>query len=229
MGLPPDVQALLDHNIRFSGISQNTYNAVKPYAVQYQVPDEIWETVALMESGGNPQAKNKSGAYGLFQLLTPGGQGDAAIKAGLTPDQLFDPGINAKYAMPMIAKAYVAHRDIFDGSNEWWINFASTSGHPFENGTVTDYVSTVGHRLAAIWQSESSKGPSLTNPVQPIVSGVQNTVDATKTIADFITMLMNGGLVKIGLFTLALLIIIVGFVVVTKQDVGMMSMLGKTL
>lgn len=219
MTLSPDQQALLNHKVLFPGISQSTYDAVEPYAVAQNVPDEIWETVALMESNGNPRAKNPSGAWGLFQLLVPGGQGQAALAAGYTPDQLLDPGINAKFAMPMISRAYGGNRDWFDGSNEWWVKFASISGHPYENGLVNDYTNSVGHQLASIWQkNKSATGPS-TNPVQPIIGGVQGAIDATKTISDFITMLTSGGLVKIGLFLVALLLIIVGFVVVAKGQV----------
>jgi hypothetical protein len=215
----PDQAALLKHNVRFPGISQQVYDAVKPYANQFQVPDEIWETVALMESSGNPSATNKSGARGLFQLLSPGGQGDAALKAGYTPNQLLDPGINAKFAMPSIAKAYHDNMQWFDGSNEWWMKFASISGHPYENGTKDDYTYTVGHTLAQIWQKGGQATGPVTDPVGDAIKGVQGAVDTTKNISDFITALVNGGLVKIGIFALAIIFVVVGFAVMGKGNV----------
>jgi len=39
-----------------AGLSTSTYNAVKPIAQKYGVPDAIWETIAIMESNGDPNA-----------------------------------------------------------------------------------------------------------------------------------------------------------------------------
>jgi hypothetical protein len=111
-------------------VPSDIYNQVEPYAKQYGVPDSIWEDVAFTESSFNPQAQNGN-AYGLFQLLTPGGHGDLATRAGVKPDDLKRADINAKYEMPFLQQAWVESQSTFDGTNlNWWINFAVDSGHP---------------------------------------------------------------------------------------------------
>src|SRR5439155_26441715 len=90
-----------------SGLSVQTYNAVKPIAQKYGVPDFIWETIAIMESNGNPSAQNPSShATGLFQLMPNGGQADNALHDGHSLEDLKNPAINAQYGMPSIARAY---------------------------------------------------------------------------------------------------------------------------
>jgi Transglycosylase SLT domain len=104
------------------------YNAVKPYAGS--VPDVVWENVVYTESRFDPNAYNKAGAYGLFQLLYPGGQGATAIAAGHTTQDLFNPSINAQYGMPAVANTWSGLAPSFDDSLFWWEKFAAQSGHP---------------------------------------------------------------------------------------------------
>lgn len=107
---------------------QQVYNAVHPIAAQSGVPDPIWETVAYMESGYNPNAVGDAGtSYGLFQLHE-GGQlrtSPASVMGSSGVPQ------NALEAMPDIGIAWQNLKSSFNpNSIDWWTNFASQSGHP---------------------------------------------------------------------------------------------------
>lgn len=107
-------------------VPSNVYNAVHPIAQADHVPDQIWETVASVESSFNPTAQGDNGtSFGLFQLHRGGQLGN------LSEQQAFDPSINAQTAMPSIASAWAALGPSFDPSNAtWWEQFAAQSGHP---------------------------------------------------------------------------------------------------
>ena len=63
-------------------------------SLDYNIPKKILYTIANIESGGNPNAKNKSsGASGLFQIM-PRYFDDY----GVTADTVFNPFINAEAA-----------------------------------------------------------------------------------------------------------------------------------
>ena|ERR1700739_1096138 len=217
-------------------MSQDTYNKVEPYAKMYGVPDLIWETVADVESSGNPRAQNGK-AYGLFQLLTPGGEGDEAIKAGYTPQQLLDPGINAKYAMPQIAFAWNKLKTDTEWPNgNWWIKFASWSGHPYENGDITNaYVKQVGLQLKKAMEDISAQQLGAkyeqayrsTGNIDPFNQALDNVASAALpavavalTPIDWLNNVLPGVLVKTGLFIIALLFIIVGFILIAHPVGG---------
>lgn len=114
------------------------YQSVHPVAAQYGVPDPIWETVAYMESGYNPNATGDAGtSFGLFQLHE-GGQLRSAPSAvtGAAGERQ-----NAIEAMPAIADTWSALKASFDpASITWWRSFAAQSGHPGGSPgmTVTD-------------------------------------------------------------------------------------------
>jgi hypothetical protein len=111
---------------------QSILATIKPITDQYDVPSQIIATIIQVESNWNPNALGDNGtSYGLFQLHTPGGQGDRAIGDGHKPSDLFDPVLNARYAMPAIASAWNNLKGSFDPSNlAWWLDFAAQSGHP---------------------------------------------------------------------------------------------------
>lgn len=217
-------------------MSQQTYNAVEPYAKQYGVPDLIWMSVADIESSGNPKAQNGR-AYGLFQLLTGGGEGDAALNAGYTTQQLFDPGINAKYAMPQIAAAWNKLKTDTEWPNgNWWIKFAAWSGHPYENGDTTNpYVKQVGLSLKKASDdianqqlgAKYEQAYRATGNIDPINQAIDNTASAllpavatALTPIDWLNNVLPGVLVKSGIFLVALILIIVGFVIVSHPTGG---------
>lgn len=121
-------------------VPQNVYNAVAPVAREYNVPDPVWETVAYAESGFNPQAEGdfRNGmptSFGLFQLHE-GGQLPASYYNN--PQAVYDPGLNARLAMPAISRAWQAGQPAAPTSLAWWENFGSVSGHP--GGTPGDSV-----------------------------------------------------------------------------------------
>lgn len=213
-------------------VPNDIYNVVHPIAVQQGVPDPLWEDVVYVESSFNPRAHNPSGAYGLFQLLTPGGQGDNAIRAGYTVNDLYNPKINATYGMPSVASAWNNLKVSFDPNNlGWWEQFAAQSGHPGgkEGQAYTDQV-------AQTLMNDYQQGGSTVNPLQQAVadflygsSGTTNvglqadkklTGDATNALS-FLQGLnvsnVQHALIKSGIFLVALTIVIVGFVMVAKR------------
>jgi len=228
-----------------AGISTSTYNAVKPIAQKYGVPDIIWETVAIMESNGNPSAQNSSSmATGLFQLMPHGGQADNAIRDGHSLNDLKDPKLNAEYGMPSIASAYNAiKRDASFPDVNWWIKFASLSGHPYENGdTGNSYVRQLGIEMKTLYEKVASSQLSAgyaeawkqTGNVGPITQAIDNAVaagiaigapplqaaiDGTTNLTNLFTILTGGGLIKIGLFLITVIFVVVGFVVIGKGGV----------
>lgn len=172
------------------------YSAVSPIASANGVPDPLWKTVAFVESSFNPNAYNASGAYGLFQLLYPGGQGENAIRAGYSQKDLFDPRVNAQYGMPAISSAWNNLKNTFDANSlDWWREFAIESGHP---------------------------GGSLGNPETEQTARLL--MQAYKEFAGSSTPGQNGGIVtiptsahKIGIFFIGLTLIVLGFVGVVKK------------
>lgn len=151
-----------------SAVPATIFNAVEPIAQQNGVPDAVWETIAQVESGFNPNALGDNGtSFGLFQLHM-GGQFPSAYQNN--PTALDDPALNAKYAMPDIAKAWHALSGTFDASNaSWWQAFAAQSGHPggSPGETVTD-------NEAAKLQSNYSQfadGITPSNPLGSISAG----------------------------------------------------------
>jgi len=228
-----------------AGLSTSTYNAVKPIAQKYGVPDAIWETIAIMESNGDPNAQNSSSlATGLFQLMPNGGQADKAIRDGHSLNDLKNPALNAQYAMPSIASAYNAIKGNASFPDAtWWIKLASLSGHPYENGdTNNSYVKQVGLQMKTIYEKLSSSQLSAgyaaawknTGNVGPITQAIDNAaanaiaigapplqaaIDGTTNLTNLFTILTGGGLVKIGLFVITLILIVVGFFVIGKGGV----------
>jgi hypothetical protein len=119
----------------------NILGAVNSVAIQYGVPTGIWEAVAYTESAYDPKAVGDNGtSFGLFQLHK-GGQADAALSQGYTTQQLLDPNVNAKFAMPAMGQAWSRLSASFNAnSSSWWQQFASLSGHPggSTNSAITD-------------------------------------------------------------------------------------------
>lgn len=102
-----------------------------PVLARYDVPFTLVQTIIQVESDYNPQALGDNGtSFGLFQLHL-GGQADKAIQDGHEPQDLYDPLLNAQYAMPSIAAAWDALKGSFNPESlAWWLLFATQSGHP---------------------------------------------------------------------------------------------------
>lgn len=196
-------------------VPQDIYNVVHPIASQQGVPDALWEDVVYVESSFNPRAYNPSGAYGLFQLLTPGGQGDNAIRAGYTTSDLFDPKINASYGMPAVSQAWNDLKGSFNpNSLAWWEEFAAESGHP-GGSTSNSYTQEVARTLMQDYQADNS------NPIQDAINNVTGAVNNVTNAANFLqginTQNIHNALVKSGIFLVAVTILIIGFVLVAKR------------
>lgn len=211
-------------------IPSNIYSAVKPYSGN--VPDAIWEDVAYIESGFNANAYNKAGAYGLFQLLYPGGQGDAAITAGHTPNDLFKPSINAEYAMPAISRSWSSLGSSFDNSLIWWEKFAAESGHP-GGSPGQSYTDQVAQQLKDNYQggNEVSSNPwslfwnnvfaNLISPGSAFGDSSSASAKASDIVGKEVQDVANNTLITtshyIVVFILAIVFIIIGFMVLIHE------------
>jgi hypothetical protein len=145
------------------------YQAVSPVFQSYGVPDYIWQSIAHMETGGtfDVKAVGDSGrSFGLFQLFTDGGQGDAYAGNG---EALFDPTLNAQIAAPEIARAYHLGRQM--GMSEGpqlaaWV--AANSGHPGYGLPLTDTaVSVVGKVAPFYYHLTTGVNPNPPAPGEP--------------------------------------------------------------
>ncbi len=207
----------------------NIKAAVAAAAQQYGVPEALWEDIAFTESGYNVNAIGDNGtSFGLFQLHI-GGQADAALAAGYSTQDLLNPTINAQFAMPAIGSAWNNLKSSFGtlGSTQWWQQFAAQSGHPggapgeattdAEAHTLQlDYaVNLIGTPAAPLAPPIKVASCDWTNPstytqcFQPIVqiqTDLSYVQDNGKTWA-----------IRVGLFLLAITLLIAGFFVVVKQ------------
>src|SRR5262249_18508782 len=83
---------------------------IKPVLDKYDVPLPLVAAVIQVESDWNPRALGDNGtSFGLFQLHI-GGQAEDAFRGGHSIDDLYNPEINARYAMPYIASAWDTHK-----------------------------------------------------------------------------------------------------------------------
>ena len=151
-------------------------SAIETITKQYDVPVPLISAIIEVESGWNQNALGDNGtSYGLFQLHI-GGQADTAIKDGHKPTDLFDPVLNARYAMPSIAQAWDKLKATFQVNNfTWWLDFAAQSGHP--GGSRTD-PATINE--ATLLQSVYKM---LTSPAEPAIPSVP--LNAHREVADF--------------------------------------------
>lgn len=182
------------------------YNAVRSQAITYGVPDALWEDVAYTESGYNPKAIGDNGtSFGLFQLHI-GGQLPAQYNNN--PDPVFDPGLNAQLAMPDIAKAWNSLKGSFNPNNStWWSQFAAQSGHP--GGSPGQAVTeNEARKLQQFYNGGSIIGDTtsssipLDNPIGTITGGIGT------NIQNYITSILP----KIGLFVLAVILVVIGVI-----------------
>ncbi len=145
--------------------------------------------------------------------------------------------------MPSIARAYNQIKgDANFPDGNWWIKLASLSGHPYENGDVSNsYSKQLGLEMKkvseGIAQSQLSAGYDAawkaTGNVGPITQAINNleasaiavgapplqaAIDGTTVITNFIQMMVGGGLVKIGLFIITMILVVVGFLVIAKEQ-----------
>lgn len=210
-------------------MSSDIETIVNPIFANDGVPAAIWETIATVESGMNPNAIGDNGtSYGLFQLHE-GGQLPADYNNN--PSPVLDPALNAQIAAPAIAAAYKSTPGS-PSTLSYWVAFAAASGHPggsssnpatqaealklYQQYNSTSGASTVGGSTLA---STSSGGDC--NWANPLTypTCVQNSVsnDITTAVGSVLTPLKTGFL-KIGVFLIALLLLIVGFWVIGNKD-----------
>ena len=91
----------------------NVIDALDIAALDYNIPKEILYTIANIESGGNPDAKNKSsGASGLFQIM-PRYFDDYGVRQ----DTVFNPFINAEAAAKKMVNRMSKINKIIDSND----------------------------------------------------------------------------------------------------------------
>ena len=197
-----------------NNIQQGNIDAI---AIQYGVPTSIWEDIATVESGNNPQAVGDNGtSFGLFQLHI-GGQLPAQYNDN--PTAVFDPVLNAKIAMPSIASAWNNLKSSFNPSSTlWWQQFAAQSGHP--GGTPGNQIT---NNEAARLQANYTGGPSgpIINAIDPAINAGSSVVEQSANISNTILTNLESSFLpafeRIAIFIVAIILIIIGFIVVTKQ------------
>ena len=207
----------------------NSVNApVSSVAQQYGVPPGIWQDVAFVESGYNPTAIGDNGSsFGLFQLHL-GGQADTALSQGFTTQDLLDPTVNAKFAMPSIARAWSNLKSTFNPNDiNWWEQFAAQSGHPggSPGNTVTD-------ATAIKLQSNYLNLPPIGGPVEGIVPPpdvVTQVSDIPGQVVAQIGSAVNGAItavtqdavgafVRVGLFIVVLVVLAIGMYLLVEAN-----------
>ena len=99
MNDPVEVKKISKHK-EYNDFSPEVIDAITEASDAHEVPLEILMTIANIESGGNPSAKNnKSGASGLFQILPK-----YFDSYGVTETTVWDPYVNADAAANKLSK-----------------------------------------------------------------------------------------------------------------------------
>lgn len=122
------------------------------------VPESIWGPIIQVESGGNPYAVGDQGrSFGLFQLFTAGGLGDAYKDQ---PKALFDPALNAQLAASSLKPVFA------EASKKSLTGFAlleyvaSHSGWPLQTGNMPDsYRQKLQEAYTTYGQTSSGANP----------------------------------------------------------------------
>lgn len=110
------------------------------WSQNYGVPPWIPLCIAYAETSINPGEVGDNGtSYGLFQLHTPGGQGDVWPQYGSSPSALLDPTANCKIGIRPIAQAYKygVERNLSGFSLLQYA--ADHAGHPDDTGYMPNY------------------------------------------------------------------------------------------
>lgn len=115
----------------------------------YGVPAWIPLCIAYAETSITPSEIGDNGtSYGLFQLHTPGGQGDVWTQYGSSPSVLLSANLNAEIGVKPIAAAY--RQGEAQGLNGFPLlqYTADHSGHPDDTGYMPSYYLS---RLQLAW------------------------------------------------------------------------------
>ena len=112
---PDPITSTIEYNSDTVKKWDNTVtNALDIAALDYNIPKKILYTIANIESGGDPKAKNKrSGASGLFQIM-PRYFDDY----GVNTNTVFNPFINAEAAAKKITKRMSKINAIIDTNDQ---------------------------------------------------------------------------------------------------------------
>lgn len=217
---PSNLLAMAQGGSNVSTVPSAILSAVQPIARQDNVPDALWETVADVESGFNPNALGDQGtSFGLFQLHI-GGQFPSQYLSD--PTALDDPGLNAQFALPDIAKAWHDLSASFDpNSSAWWEQFAAQSGHPggSPGEAVTDNEAAKLQQAYASFASGSS--PSGPGPFGvPDAFALPSPGDVANGITSWISGNASGFLMRVGVGLAGIVAIFLGGYEITQAFNG---------
>ena len=198
-------------------VPSDVYNAVEPIAQQYGVPDTLWENIAYYESNLNPRQVGDGPqfggwSYGLFQLHVAdngAAQGNTALNAGYSVQDLMNPAINAKFAMPSIAAAWKQFGPSFNNNLSWWTSFLAASGHP--GGNANDPITQqYAQRFSVMYnkglfgsltpgqtqQQQQQTNSSIFDPLSML--GLPTAQDVASFVQRYMLVMFGGLLVVIG-------------------------------
>lgn len=145
---------------------------VNPVAASAGVPSYIWQSIVLMESGGNPNSHystSREDSYGLFQLNTMGGQGSDYAS---NPSVLYNPRLNAEIAMPSISAAYWEGVNSGYGGADLAAYTAANSGHPGFGLSLNQSAVVKVHGYAESLLGSGSSSELISSGGNPGASGV---------------------------------------------------------
>lgn len=132
----------------------------------------IMAAIAMAESGGNPKAKNASGASGLWQIMMPVNAGDVPGGAG----NVFDPQANAKAAVKILNS---------QGLGAWTT---------YTTGAYTQFLKQAKDAMSVVDTGHSTLDNVLNAPanaVNAVTQPITSTADAIGSIVGFVTNLQN--------------------------------------
>ncbi len=130
-------------------------SVIEHWSSVYGVPAWIPLCIAYAETSITPTEIGDNGtSYGLFQLHTPGGQGDVWNQYGSSPSVLLSSTINAEIGIKPIASAYKSEAASNLTGFSLLVYVAGHSGHPDYTGVPAYYMA----RLQLAWSEAQSKG-----------------------------------------------------------------------
>jgi soluble lytic murein transglycosylase-like protein len=180
---------------------------VTAMATSLGIPSRILYSVIQVESGFQPTAIGDNGtSFGILQLHV-GGQ----APNGVPTTALLDPVTNAKYGLPALVKGLQAAGP-FNDSLAWWNTFASASGHP--GGNLAQSANEAAQLKSAYDANRFNvPGTPLTGQVPSAnVDLTSNSSSALDTLPQF----MQGVGFEVLLFTIAVTLLIVAFLLVKE-------------
>lgn len=169
---------------RGTAFAAEVNTAIEDAAKKHNVDPAILHRIAQLESGGNPRAKNKSGAAGLFQFM-PGTAADYGLADPMDPIASADAGArlardNQQYLRqrlgrdPTAGEIYLAHQQGASGALKLLRNPDARAVEVVglervrQNGGTPNMSA---REFAQMWTNKAETGGTLPNAPDQIVTG----------------------------------------------------------